>query len=726
MKFLKTLGTANTWLYILITLLLVSFILMVATYWVVSINRQHDEEYASHMTQLRVLTQQMTQQATIASRGKEEAFRKINQIRTEFNGIIKTLENGNPDTGLSATPESALPAFNELVHTWKNPERGPSAQIDHLLEKPRTETVTRAEEKKNDKASVKNETRQQVVITLYSESDALIQTMLDLTHETQKVVDQMLANHATPAQIYLISRQLFLVQRMSNTIEKSFKGEIDNAKFSEVSKQLESDIATFSDTFTLLLNGSDQVEAVKEPTTQIALNKLDETFKPRLEKLPLFIENFEKLSQGKDALRNIADAESKLLDNIENLRRSYIKTTQERVVTSLVGNILSVIVLILLVALIALITMMNRWQESDSKQRLAEIQRANQRNQEAILRLLSEIADLADGDLSVNATVTEDFTGAIADAINYSIEAMRELVIQINKTAVQVATAAQGTRSVANQLTQASERQAQQIAKAGQAIIGMANSVKKVSANAVESADVAKKSVEIASRGAKAVQDTIAGMDTIREQIQETSKRIKRLGESSQEIGEIVGLIDDIADQTNILALNAAIQAAMAGEAGRGFAVVADEVQRLAERSGNATKQIDALVKTIQSDTNEAVSSMEQSTAGVVAGAKIAERAGEALTEIEKVSVQLAGQIENISQTSRTQAAVASNISGTMTIIQEITMQTSQGTNETAAAIERLAKLANELKTSVAGFKLPEDVQQEINALSNALTEKNR
>jgi twitching motility protein PilJ len=275
-------------------------------------------------------------------------------------------------------------------------------------------------------------------------------------------------------------------------------------------------------------------------------------------------------------------------------------------------------------------------------------------------------------------------------------------------------------------LTQASERQAQQIAKAGQAIIGMANSVKKVSANAVESADVAKKSVEIASRGAKAVQDTIAGMDTIREQIQETSKRIKRLGESSQEIGEIVGLIDDIADQTNILALNAAIQAAMAGEAGRGFAVVADEVQRLAERSGNATKQIDALVKTIQSDTNEAVSSMEQSTAGVVAGAKIAERAGEALTEIEKVSVQLAGQIENISQTSRTQAAVASNISGTMTIIQEITMQTSQGTNETAAAIERLAKLANDLKTSVTGFKLPDDVQQEITALSNALTEKNR
>jgi len=249
----------------------------------------------------------------------------------------------------------------------------------------------------------------------------------------------------------------------------------------------------------------------------------------------------------------------------------------------------------------------------------------------------------------------------------------------------------------------------------------MANSVKKVSANAIESTDVAKKSVNIASKGAKAVRDTIAGMDIIREQVQETSKRIKRLGESAQEIGDIVGLIDDIADQTNILALNAAIQAAMAGESGRGFAVVADEIQRLAERSSNATKQIDALVKTIQGDTNEAVNSMEQSTSGVVSGAKITERAGEALKEIEQVSVQLAEQIENISQTSRTQAAVASNISGTMTIIQEITTQTSNGTNETAAAIERLGTLADELKKSVAGFKLPIDDQQVIDKLSDSI-----
>ncbi len=401
----------------------------------------------------------------------------------------------------------------------------------------------------------------------------------------------------------------------------------------------------------------------------------------------------------------------RILKHLDALEAAQIKISQERFISPLLGTLLAVIVFFLLLILAYLILRANKARSQETKLRLEGIEKDNQRNQEAILRLLSEISELADGDLTVNATVTEDFTGAIADAINFSIEALRDLVISINKTAVQVTAAAQKTSKTAAQLTQETERQAQQISKAVQAIVGMANSVKKVSANAIKSADVAKKSVNIASKGAKVVRDTITEMESIKERIQETAKRIKRLGESAQEIGEIVRLINDIADQTNILALNAAIQAAMAGDSGRGFAVVSDEIQRLAERSGNATKQIDALVRTIQGDTNEAISSMEKSTEGVVQGAKIAERAGEALTEVEQVSVQLAEQIENISQTSRTQAAVAANISGTMNIIQEITTKTSKGTNETAASIERLSMLANDLKTSVAGFKLPEDVQ---------------
>lgn len=235
----------------------------------------------------------------------------------------------------------------------------------------------------------------------------------------------------------------------------------------------------------------------------------------------------------------------------------------------------------------------------------------------------------------------------------------------------------------------------------------MAGSIEQVSKNASKSSDVATQSVNLAVQGNEAVKKSIAGMDTIREQIQETSKRIKRLGESSQQIGDIVELINDISEQTNILSLNAAIQATMAGEAGRGFAVVADEVQRLAERSGNATKQIDALVKTIQSDTNEAISSMEQSTTEVVSGARLSQDAGTSLEQIEAVSHQLADLINNISDAAKQQALAAVSTSDNMNVIEEITMQTSTGTNESAAAIGRLLELTNELRTSVSGFKLP-------------------
>jgi len=235
----------------------------------------------------------------------------------------------------------------------------------------------------------------------------------------------------------------------------------------------------------------------------------------------------------------------------------------------------------------------------------------------------------------------------------------------------------------------------------------MTQAIDQMSNDATESAEVAQRSVEIASNGAETVRRTIQGMDSIREQIQETSKRIKRLGESSQEIGDIVELIDDIADQTNILALNAAMQAAMAGEAGRGFAVVADEVQRLAERSGNATKQIEALVKTIQSDTNEAVNSMEASTSGVVSGANLAEEAGEALSEIESVSKYIADLTQKISGSAQQQSAAATGVNDTMVVIQQITTQTSDGTNRTAASIGNLAELATDLQKSVAGFRLP-------------------
>ncbi|MFZ5594576.1 MAG: methyl-accepting chemotaxis protein [Pseudomonadota bacterium] len=338
---------------------------------------------------------------------------------------------------------------------------------------------------------------------------------------------------------------------------------------------------------------------------------------------------------------------------------------------------------------------------------LADAEQQNRRNQDAILRLLDEVADLADGDLTRKPLVTEDFTGAIADSLGYAIETLRGVVGSINDTALKVSTAATETQSTAVRLTEASDLQAQEIETAGVAIYEMTKSSERVSANAAQSTAVAEKSVDIARKGARTVQDTIAGMEAIREQIQETSKRIKRLGESSQEIGEIVGLINDIADQTNILALNASIQAAMAGEAGRGFAVVADEVQRLSERVANSTKQIATLVKTIQTDTNEAVISMEKSTTGVVNGTRLAQTAGEALGEIENVSADLAHLIDDISGAAQQQTVIANSVADTMKTIQNVTTQTSMGTRQAANAIGELTIMADRLKSSVAGFKLP-------------------
>ncbi len=389
-----------------------------------------------------------------------------------------------------------------------------------------------------------------------------------------------------------------------------------------------------------------------------------------------------------------------------------------------VAGLLVWVPLVLLAAglslLIAALLATLRMRRAVERQRVsADAQRReSDRNQQAILRLLDELSSLADGDLTVQATVTEDITGAIADSINYAVDALRGLVTTINGSAIQLDSATRQTQALSQHLAKASGAQSKQIASATESAASMAGSVEEVSGNAERAADVARHSVEVAHKGGDAVRRTIDGMNTIRETIQETSKRIKRLGESSQEIGNIVELINDIAEQTNILALNASIQSSMAGEAGRGFAVVADEVQRLAERAANATKQIEVLVRTIQTDTNEAVVSMERSTTDVVGGALLAENAGAALEEIEQVSNQIASLVQNISGSARQQTHAAQNIARNMQVLKEISAQTAESTNATSTAIAKLAELSAGLRKSAAGFRLPGNPDERL--LSNS------
>jgi twitching motility protein PilJ len=372
---------------------------------------------------------------------------------------------------------------------------------------------------------------------------------------------------------------------------------------------------------------------------------------------------------------------------------------------------------LVIVAILVIIGLMLLHSKASVFERAAKEQAdQNERNQQAILRLLDEMGSLADGDLTVEATVTEDITGTIADSFNFAIEELRKLVATVNNTALMVDTATKQTENTAAHLAKAAENQAREINAATESIVLMAASIEEVSGNAERSSDVARHSVEVAHKGGEAVRRTIDGMNAIRETIQETSKRIKRLGESSQEIGNIVELINDIAEQTNILALNASIQASMAGEAGRGFAVVADEVQRLAERSTNATKQIEVLVRTIQADTNEAVVSMERSTTDVVGGALLAENAGAALDEIEQVSNQIASLVQNISSSARQQAGAAADVTRRTTRLREIGAQTGKATAATAASISKLSELATQLRKTVEGFALPADM------MTNTLT----
>lgn len=634
------------------------------TFVLLAVQAGQSKENVTTASEMRVVSQQIAKSALEAAAGNAEAFSLLAAARNEFQQAWDQVKD----------VESADGALRErLDRTWRDVSRNASQILNG----------------------------EDTVLDLHEVADTLAQTIPALQAEYESVVEILIARGVGADQVAHAQRQSWLAERIVRSIARVLDGGDGSVVAADAFGR---DAAMFGRVLNGMIEGdaAQGIQRITDPDALDYLAEISDLFDEFVnQSVDEILETAPELFQVRAAADNIFLRTQDLLAEATALNDAFERSTAGLFPSVPLGLGFSLAALLMAGSLLFL-------RARDGRVQRGELEAENQRNQAAILRLLDELGDLADGDLTVRATVTEDFTGAIADSINYSIDQLRSLVQTINQTAVQVASAAQETQSTAMHLAEASEHQAQEIAGASAAVNEMAVSIDQVSANAAESAAVAERAVAIANKGAEVVQATIHGMDTIREQIQETSKRIKRLGESSQEIGDIVSLINDIADQTNILALNAAIQASMAGEAGRGFAVVADEVQRLAERSAAATKQIETLVKTIQTDTNEAVISMEHTTAEVVKGARLAQDAGVALEEIESVSKNLADLIQNISNAARQQAASAGHISNTMNVIQEITSQTSAGTTATARSIGNLAEMAQAMRNSVAGFRLPE------------------
>jgi len=616
-----------------------------------------------------LLSQQMATYSLGASSGDEASFDALLHSKVKFDTILNAYRTG--DIVTEALSPDLIPALNKVTSDWSSYREN----IEVIL---------------NGRQSIAE------VRELYQVIESFIPQMLTYSDE---VVGVLVNKDASSRQVYLATRQMMLSQRIKNNLNQVLAG---GEAAAAAADRFGRDAALFGRVLEGLLKGSKglRIDKVNDKEAIAKLREVAMLISAVSDNIAGILELSPELFEVKDAASLVGGDSAKILVSLEAFQEQIIGQGKELDTIQLAGvGFGGVAVLLIIIGGILLL--------KDARKREESALENNRRNQRAILRLLDEMANLADGDLTVHATVTEEITGAIADSVNFTIDALRTLVTTINTTASQVSNSTEKTQQTAKELAQASNQQAREIASASAAVTDMAESMLTVSHDADNSAKVAQTSMEIAQKGAQVVRNTIGSMEKIRENIQETSKRIKRLGESSQEIGDIVGLITEIADQTNILALNAAIQASTAGDAGRGFAVVADEVQRLAERAGNATKQIEGLVNTIQADTNEAVKSMEMSTAGVVSGASMAEDAGVTLKEIEDVSTELSKLIIGISDSTKQQSKVALSVSDSMNVIQEITLQTSEGTDETSASLSALNELSAELGRSVSGFKLP-------------------
>ena len=666
-------------LSILLALSLIALAAMV--YWTVS-QTDRGAQQVGAIGQSLMQSQRLAKSVSQALIGSPEAFPELKESSTALASNVRGLQSG------SAT----VPALGEAY----------SAEVGKIVP-----LMERAEK---NAATVLGE--QKTLTEVGTALRSVSRQSSDLLEVAETISSLKLQQNAPPAEISAAGQLVMLTQRIGKSANEflTMEGVSPEAVF-----LLGKDLNSFKEIGEGLLDGSQELRLAptRDEQTRERLTALLKMYEETRAQAGGILGNLQGLVSAREAQTAIVAESEPLRKELEGLQDKL---------SSVSGLGLTGLLLLLIPAALALLAALGlayvQLRDSRQRQMLAEQQRhsaelqrqegkrVNDANQAAILRLMNELQTVAEGDLTQEATVTEDITGAIADSVNYTVEELRSLVGNVQSTATRVAQTTSKVETTSTELLATSTEQLREIRETGQSVLDMAARINDVSAQAQESASVARQSLQAAESGLTAVQNAIGGMNSIRDQIQETSKRIKRLGESSQEIGEITELIADITEQTNVLALNAAIQAASAGEAGRGFSGVAEEVQRLAERSGDATRQIAALVKAIQTDTQDAVAAMERSTQGVVEGARLSDNAGTALSEIDSVSRRLADLIEQISSAASKEADQANQVASNIQHIFAVTEQTGESTRSTANQVRDLARMADELRQSVARFKI--------------------
>ncbi len=631
--------------------------------------------YLSAAAEMRMLSQRIGKATQTALLGSAPAFRQLLEARERFARALGVLTQGGSWTGVQVPPSSdaVMPKVETLARDWEKVDR----DLQQVL------------------AQQKN------LVGLATAVHSINSNNPTLVELAEQIQSARLAANAPAREISALAQLVTLTQRLGRGANTLLGAESVEA---DISGAMAKDAAIFGELLRSI--GESTRAAARDSATSGRLSKLESAYREFQQALDGILANAQGLVNAKNAGRRVVESSESLLGNTEKLMQAYEEELSRRTFHFAALGVLALLGALAVWLMVKAYADEQRRRAAGAHREREKANEINRTNQEAILQLMNEMQSLAEGDLTVKATVSEASTGAIADAMNVTVEELRGLVGRITDAAAQVTAATETAQKISSQLLGAAEYQMREIRDTGASMLVMAGTMTEMSTSTAQSAGVARASVDAARKGQLAVRNAISGMNDIRAQIQETSKRIKRLGESSQEIGEIVELISEITEQTNVLALNAAIQAASAGEAGRGFSVVAEEVQRLAERSGEATKQIGAIVRGIQVDTQDTVAAMERSTQGVVEGTKLSDAAGQALGEIGEVSRRLAQLIDSITGAAQKQAGEVTEMASNMQDILKITQQTTEGTQRTALSVGQLAELAKQLKGSVSRFRM--------------------